>query len=70
MNFPRFALRLVVAILSVSGLAAYSADRTKPNVLLICVDDLGTALGCYGNPVVKSPNVDRLAAMGVKFDRA
>ena len=42
----------------------------KPNVLLICVDDLKPLLGCYGTPLVKSPNIDRLAARGVLFERA
>jgi iduronate 2-sulfatase len=43
---------------------------TKPNVLLICVDDLKPLLGCYGDNVVKSPNIDRLASRGVVFEKA
>ena len=39
----------------------------KPNVLFICVDDLRPDLGCYGNSIIKSPNIDKLAAEGVCF---
>ena len=42
----------------------------KPNVLMICVDDLKPLLGCYGDKTIKSPNIDRLATRGVVFDRA
>ena len=48
------------------GLVAQAADR--PNVLFILCDDLRPdALGCYGSKHVKTPNIDRLAAEGVRF---
>lgn len=42
----------------------------RPNVLFFAVDDLRPELGCYGNTIIKSPNIDRIAARGVVFNRA
>jgi arylsulfatase A-like enzyme len=46
---------------------AAQANPDRPNILWILGDDLGPQLGCYGYPLVRTPNVDKLAAEGVRF---
>jgi hypothetical protein len=48
----------------------YFAPEERPDVLFIAVEDLNTSLGCFGNPIVQTPHIDRLAAQGVRFDTA
>ncbi len=51
--------------------ALFSAlAQDRPNVLLITADDLGLQLSCYGDPIAKTPNLDRLAARSVRFRTA
>lgn len=49
---------------------AAEAEPARMNVLLIVSDDLRTEMGCYGSTLARTPNLDRLAATGVRFDRA
>jgi len=44
-------------------------ENHRPNVLMICVDDLRPDLGCYGNDLIVSPNIDKLASEGCLFKR-
>ncbi len=53
------------------GCAKETNVNTKPNIILCVADDHGMdALGCYGNPIIKTPNLDKLAEEGVRFTNA
>lgn len=68
---PVCACILVVAAHLVGGLVSQvDAAESRPNVLFIISDDLNNSLGCYGHPLVKSPNIDSLADRGVRFERS
>ena len=60
----------VLCLLVISnGVIAQQKKNTKPNILFIAVDDLKPILGCYGNTLVKTPNIDRLAKISTIFNR-
>jgi iduronate 2-sulfatase len=52
------------------GIEVTGAETRKPNILFMISDDMPCSLGCYGHPIVKSPNIDQLAARGIRFDQA
>ena len=59
---------ILVALLSISFQTTTIAQKKeKPNVLFIAIDDLKPILGCYGNKLIHTPNIDRLASMGTVF---
>lgn len=64
-----FFVSFVVAFAAVCFMS-HAGEAQKLNVLLLVSDDLCTHLSAYGDPLVKTPNVDRLAARGVKFAHA
>lgn len=70
-----YASLLLVIVCCVNNLHAGDeirrvAQQERPNVLFIAVDDLACTLGCYGDVIAKTPNIDRLARSGVCFQRA
>jgi iduronate 2-sulfatase len=75
-NWTRYRLRAgpaaccLLALLVSLRADGHARRWAGMNVLFIAVDDLNNSLGCYGHPLVRSPNIDRLARRGVRFERA
>jgi arylsulfatase A-like enzyme len=65
-------LALAIVLMSAGSLAtADDAPARRPNLVFILTDNQGAwTLGCYGNPDIKTPHIDRLAADGIRFTRA
>ena len=74
MRFLRLLLLLLLAlVLGVAPRFAAAAmpDTSKMNVLLIDIEDCNAGVwGCYGNPICKTPNIDKFARTAVRFDSA
>lgn len=65
---PAEFMKPFFCLLALFAFTARAAE--KLNVLFIMSDDLRDTVGCYGHPLAKTPHIDRLAARGVRFDRA
>lgn len=70
-SFAGLAIVNLFGCLTQAGCSSTANHRppARPNVLLICIDDLRPELGCYGKPYVVSPHIDRLARSGRQFNR-
>src|SRR4051812_48234566 len=68
----RLNLALAATLLTTADLTAGDArPARRPNILLVLSDDHSVPhVGCYGNPDVRTPHLDRFAAQGMRFDRA
>ncbi len=65
------SLLVGLVVFSMIAISAIGQPKSgKPNILFIPVDDLRPELGCYGNTIIKTPNIDKIAALGVTFTRA
>jgi N-sulfoglucosamine sulfohydrolase len=60
-------MRLLLALALALGFALPSRAAERKNVLLLIADDLGMQVGCYGDTVAKTPNIDALAKTGTRF---
>ena len=67
-QYFKFASVLFLFVISNTAIAQ-KKQATKPNILFIAVDDLKPLLGCYGNTLIKSPNIDRLAKLATVFNK-
>jgi len=59
----------IAPLAGLAVLAAAAAAAQRPNLVLVTADDMGFQLGCYGDPVVTTPHMDRLAREGLRFTR-
>ena len=74
---PSASKKLLIAVLLLIGLASFASEAAaqdssdvRPNIVWVVAEDMSPHLGVYGDSLVQTPNIDRLAAEGVRFDRA
>jgi N-sulfoglucosamine sulfohydrolase len=68
-NFPMYPIKMKYLLLLFFALPLGAADQ-RPNIVWIFTEDMNDWMGCYGDSTVPTPNIDQLAAEGMRFDRA
>ena len=66
LTFPQWLLILIIVL---SALQDHACSASRPNVLFLISDDLNNSLGCYDHPLVTTPNLDKLAERGTRFEQ-
>lgn len=67
----KFSQRLLLGTSAFCALAMQAGQTEKPNIIFILCDDMGYGdLGCYGQPYISTPNIDRMASEGMRFTQA
>lgn len=72
MKYTSLANKIFIGTIILGGIGLTSCNQTaeieKPNIIFIMVDDMGYAeAGCYGQEIIETPNIDKLAAEGMRF---
>ena len=69
-EFPRTMKRILALMICLLGVPAQAAEPTqRPNILWIYLEDVSGWFSCYGEKLIETPNIDKLAARGIRFDR-
>lgn len=61
-------IAVIIAFIFIAG-NGFSQEKQRPNILMLVCEDMSPHLGCYGDSLVRTPNIDRLANEGVKYTR-
>ena len=69
MSDRRFVVLLLLCVTGIPG-SLFAAPAKKPNIVWIIVDDMSANFSCYGETAISTPNVDKLAANGIRFTNA
>ena len=69
-RLPNSLSPFLLVFLLCASVPQVRAQTPRLNVLMIAIDDLRPSIGCYGDPNAITPNMDRLAARGLRFERA
>jgi N-sulfoglucosamine sulfohydrolase len=69
-NMPQATLTRRMLLAGAGAAPAFAQSPNRPNILLILAEDMSPQLACYGQPQIRTPNLDRMADRGARFEHA